>query len=500
MPERMRPDPFQNGAQTIGVDTGKRITLDPKQELHVDPRICAVEEDELTISSIAAREGLLDTFTWAPGDISLTDIIWKVAVTPRANVRFGTTEYIVPTPLSFASMPFKYWRGKIKYRFEIVASNFHRGKIMFVYEPNIRQFGLISAALNVNKQYCKVIDIQETQSVEFEVDWNFPRPYCKNLPLTAISSTVGTQYVDTASFYECTNGILFVTPFTEIQSPDGSAIEINVFVSGADVVFNRLTDEFIPDMVNPISESNESDICRDFSTKGINENLSSIDDISSHYFGETPLSFRALLKRFNTSTEKIYGPTTNAAYTAAEIVGPVYPTEPVASSTYVTVPNAAGETGKALYFYLKHAFLAMRGGMRRRVFVQRGDGQTDDTYVFVSLAQDSATTDPYTIQGIELAGYANMDGTVSYASKTNAGIEFEVPCYTNNLFLWAVNDDPWDSTLSVMDPNGTRNYRVIYNTCGSADNYRVVEHFATGEDFTFIRWLGAYPIKIGTPI
>lgn len=500
-PERYRPEPFQNGAQIIGVDTGKRITLDPKQELHVDPRICAVEEDELTIASITGREGYLDTFTWSPGDLSLTDIIWQSAVTPRANKSFtGATEYIVPTPLSFASMPFKYWRGKIKFRFEIVASNFHRGKIMFVYEPNIRQFGLISTALNVNKQYAKVIDIQETQSVEFEIDWNFPRPFCKNLPLSAIGSTVGTQYADTASFAECANGIIFVTPFTEIQSPDGSGISINVFVSGAEVIFNRFTDEFMPVEGNPVSESDDSDITRDFSTMGINSNLSDIDDISAHYFGEAPLSFRALLKRFTVSTELIALSSVPGSYNSTWLIGPVYPTAPVSTSFAVTVPNTAGETGKALYFYLKHAFLAMRGGMRRRVFFQRGNHSVDDTNVYASLQPDSTSTSAYALGSVVSAGFANMDGTVAYVTKTNGGVEFELPCYTNNLFLWAVNDDPWDASLSVMDPNGSRGYNVFCNYSGTTDNCKVIEHFATGEDFTFMRWLGSYPITIGTPI
>lgn len=493
-PERYRPEPFQNGAQTIGIDTGKRITLDPKQELHVDPRICAVDEDELAIASIAGREGLLDTFTWAPGDTSLTDIIWQVAVTPRANKSYtNTTEYIVPTPLSFASMPFKYWRGTMKFRFEIVASNFHRGKIMFAYEPNIRQFGLISAALNVNKQYCKVVDIQETQSIEFEVDWNFPRPFCKNLPLAAIGSTTGSQFANTASFAECANGILFVTPFTEIQSPDGSAIEINVFVSGSNFVFNRLTDEFLPDAVNPISESDDSDFNRGFSTKGLNENLSELNDISAHYFGEAPLSFRALLKRFVTSYD-LTGDFTSDGVDALKISLPIYPTTPVSA-------NNAGESGKNLYFYLKHAFLAMRGGLRRRLFLEHNSQKNEDFLVFASLNNDTSTTvTPSLVPAYNTIGYSNLDGTVAFVTKTNGGVEFETPCYTNNLFLWAVNDDPWDNTLSVIDPSGTRNYHALFGAYGQFTYNRATEHFAAGEDFTFIRWLGAYPISIGTPI
>jgi hypothetical protein len=495
-PVRMRPDPFQNGAQTTGIDTGKRITLDPLQELHVDPRICAVDEDELVIASIASREGLFDQFEWAPSDTSLSDVIWQSVVTPRANKSFtNVNEYIVPTPLSFAATPFRYWRGKIKYRFEIVASNFHRGKLMFAYEPNVRQFSLITAALNVNKQYVKVIDIQETQSVEFEVDWNFPRSYCKNIPNSTIGNTVGSQYTDSAEFAECANGIIFVTPFTQIQSPDGSAIQINVFVSGAQMVFNRLTDEYLPSGVNPIAES-DHDSVREFSTMGMNKNLSEVDDISSHFFGETPVSFRALLKRFTTS---VFKETENGAgYNENwSLRGPVYPITQVESTYNFTARN--------LYFYLRRAFLGMRGGMRRRIWF-RSEQSNFDCAAMISLLHVSDSYSDYTLSSVtgsaesRTCTYANEDGTVIFVRITNAGIEFELPCYTNNLFLWSINSDPWNSTLSVMDPAGTKEYIVNIVPQGIHEFFDVTEHFAAAEDFTLFRWISANPQIIGTPI
>jgi hypothetical protein len=34
-----------------------------------------------------------------------------------------------------AAMPFKYWSGSMKYRFQVVCSAFHRGRIAVVYDP-----------------------------------------------------------------------------------------------------------------------------------------------------------------------------------------------------------------------------------------------------------------------------------------------------------------------------------------------------------------------------
>jgi hypothetical protein len=81
-PMRMKSEPFQNAATSIGMDTGKRIVLDPKQELSVDLRSAGSDEDDLVISNIVKRESLLTTFTWAASDNSLSGPNKLIAVTP----------------------------------------------------------------------------------------------------------------------------------------------------------------------------------------------------------------------------------------------------------------------------------------------------------------------------------------------------------------------------------------------------------------------------------
>jgi hypothetical protein len=67
----------------IGNDTGHRITLDPKQEISVDPRICGTTEDEMSVMAIAGREGLLDQQTWNVSNTPMLPI-WEAFVMPNA--------------------------------------------------------------------------------------------------------------------------------------------------------------------------------------------------------------------------------------------------------------------------------------------------------------------------------------------------------------------------------------------------------------------------------
>lgn len=492
-PSRVKNEPFQNGANTIGCDTGKRITLDPKQELSVDPRVVGVDQDELIIADICKRESYFDTFIWDPEAVPLVDLVWKCAVTPMA----GKVDVVIPksvcqpTPLSFAAMPFEYWRGSITYRLEFVCSNFHRGKFLIGYEPNIRQFDLISATLNVNKQYVKIIDLQETQSVEFTVEWNFPRSWARNITKQQIGNTVDDQYVDHSSYFNSCNGILFVTPFTSLQSPDDSSISINVYVRSDNMMFNRFNETNLVQFINPYIET-ESDTCCDATSSSLMEMSCCLLDpsqASSDHFGELPISFRALLKRFMSGSY----------VTTGDDLGGIYTT----SSSFSTFPisntaSTANSSNKTLYQYLRHAYLAQRGSFRRRLLTGVKSNNVDTTDIIITLSKDSSVTLAPAINIVGGVVGIEPSGSVMFRTGTNMGVEFEIPCYTTNLFLWACNDDPWFDGPAMFQSKGLRNYEAHVVWAGDVQQMYMREYYATGEDFNLMRWIATYPIVTDT--
>jgi hypothetical protein len=176
---RVRNQPFSNGANSIGVAMGKLIALDPKQELSVDPRVVAMSEDEMVFTNIAAIETYLATFDWLDDSVPMSANLWKVRVSPQLGTRVvGTGDNptcIQPTPMAMVASYFQYWRGTIEFRFDIVCSKYHKGKIAILYDPNVRHTALIEADLDTNKQFMKIVDIQETQSFTLCVDWASPR-------------------------------------------------------------------------------------------------------------------------------------------------------------------------------------------------------------------------------------------------------------------------------------------------------------------------------------
>jgi hypothetical protein len=65
-PNRMKNEPYQNGANLIGYDMGHRLTLDPLQEVTVDPRMGGRSIDEMSLQFLTTRESYYSSFNWSP--------------------------------------------------------------------------------------------------------------------------------------------------------------------------------------------------------------------------------------------------------------------------------------------------------------------------------------------------------------------------------------------------------------------------------------------------
>lgn len=486
-PTYVKNRPYCNGAQSIGSETAKRITYDPKQELTVDTRITGISDDELTIAGLGQREAFLTTFTWAPTDTKMASPIWLCKVHPQLDTitRGIIRDYYQPTPMSFAILPFHYWRGTIVYRFEIVCSAYHRGKIAVFFEPNIAQATLINSNISLNKNFMKIIDIQKTQSVEFCVEWAHPRAWA--LTMTAPSSIYNEKvFVAGTKSYEYVNGYIGVVPFTDIQSPDDSSVSVNVYVHAEGLMGNQLGDTQLP-TERYITESGEYDDKSDelVSCVQLNETTASLDDISNFHFGEQPISLRGALKRFcysGVGSTVAGGASENTLLVQAQIMPKPLPAYGAATPVF------------SLIGYMRYAFLGVRGGIRKRariIYNGAATGALDRVSVTLGPVQNGATE---SVSWVNQIPVAELDGTVSFVPHTNGGVEFECPFYSSNLFAFSFTDDLIGTGNSTNDQITwwTKFYKMYldgYDRTASTTTFS--EESAAAEDFSFLRFSGA---------
>lgn len=227
----VRPTYVGNLANTDAPDSIVKLALDSKNEVTIDPRVTGLSDiDEMAIVNIAGRESILDSFPWSIVQQKQT-LIWNCYVTPNVYSTNGAPTEIHMTPSAHVSAPFKYWRGSMKFRFQIVASNYHKGRLRIIYDPYFQNTG----EFNVNYQY--VVDITDKRDFTVKIGWGNPRPFLETGIMNSIRpfSTLPLPSIRNTS----TNGVLSVYVLNELTTPN-SSIENDVAV----IVSTSMCDDF----------------------------------------------------------------------------------------------------------------------------------------------------------------------------------------------------------------------------------------------------------------
>lgn len=303
-----KPSPAGNLANTDAADAVQKLTLDSKAELSVDPRTVGLTgEDEMGIVQYATRESYLTQFDWAPTD-NPDKLLWNTRVLPMQLSTIDTEIHM--TPLAHIATAFESWQGSLKFRFQVVKSNFHKGRLLIRWDPNA-----FTSVVNYNTNYSRVVDIADLDDFEIVVGWGQSQPW-KNC---GDPYSTGSNFSTSTRLNENTtegNGILEISVLNELVSPStDSDVTINVFVSACeDIKFAAPTNDKIRQfsLFKPpgtllsqsgIPDKNESETTTDKPTGGapINDigTTSDPDDPTYLvYYGDPPTSIRELIKRY----------------------------------------------------------------------------------------------------------------------------------------------------------------------------------------------------------
>lgn len=293
----LKPSPFPHMSSTDIGTSIEKLSLDSKNELTIDPKVCGANfGDELEINNITGRESYVTKFTWTTANVA-NDLLFNIRVTPRLMATAsGTSQTIVNgVPMWMVSRMFTNWRGDIEYRFKVICSQYHRGRLRFSWDPN----GAIATTTeSTTEVYTKIVDIAESTDVVLRI------PYMSDVAWLYTGDTIDQVFNTTAvskiPFYE--NGVLTVRCLTELTAPITTAdISILVFARGADNL----------EFANPKNIDYSNTLAPFTVQSGLlaydneDEDISSIALVPSEappendliYMGETVKSLRTLLRR-----------------------------------------------------------------------------------------------------------------------------------------------------------------------------------------------------------
>lgn len=225
---QQKPTPTGNMSNTDAADAVMKLSLDSKQELTIDSRTVGLDgEDQMDIKRFCMRESYLTQFDMTPSDTP-DSLLWNARVTPNLYAKNG--DELHPTPMAYMANVFEKWQGSIKFRFQAVKSNFHKGKLLVRWDPQAH-----SSTIQYNTVYSRVIDLAECDDFEVVVGWGQSDPF---LPCSEMST--GTNVFSANSRFgndtnKRYNGVLEIAVVNSLVSPAvDSDISFNVFVSACD--------------------------------------------------------------------------------------------------------------------------------------------------------------------------------------------------------------------------------------------------------------------------
>lgn len=523
-----------------GIEHLSRLTVDSKQELSIDPKIGGLEvDDELPILHYATRETYLDTFAWGlpnPPAFEPEALLWNSVVDPTlfqsATSGTSTNREVHLTALAYAALPFQYWKGSLRFRFQIVASEYHKGRLKVVYDPVTTPE---EGTAEYNTAYTTIVDISETKDFTVDCGWGQPEPWRERQRISAATQN-GTFRGATPLNYDSRtarygNGTIAVYIVNDLTSPDSvidNDIEVNVFVSALDdfevavpsdndMKFLRVYDpnSIVPQSIfesAPYGAEKKGDMAAESPCDGI---------LNKVYFGEAIGSFRQLLKRFNLHEvipfqRDFEFPQNLDSFLFRRSIMPYdtgYTPNLVAANFAYTDANGDkwvhGFT--PLISYIKWAHAGWRGGTRYHIDTSNmihstgditngevanrneyswciGRASMDEVMGIENVYVKGSFSD-FTLIDHALDVHANVSGhggVTRFNSRVNPQHTYEVPFYSNKRFLpgrkntvFQPSRDEPKTQMSVTTPS-------VYG--GQA--FHALQYVSAAEDFTPLFYLG----------
>lgn len=301
---------FSNSETRMPID---KLSLDPKNEVSISSAVAGLnEEDPLAFKNILTKESYLDLITYAGASPEET-LLWSCFVNPSYMVSrtAGGGSYVTMTPMGYVSNMFRFWRGSIIYKFRIIKTQYHKGRLTITWDPNNN---IVGSTDSDSACFTRIVDLETDEEIEIEVPYRAVSPYLYLRNNQNYSNNASPSYppLDLST----NNGCLTVRVQNVLTGPAVSPT-INILVyqrAGEDMLFSAPTSisnrnsHFDPAGV--IQTSFEPELQVD---KNLAQNSVGYDEkVAMITTGENIVSIRPLLHRTSLSTIQGFGFVTSA--------------------------------------------------------------------------------------------------------------------------------------------------------------------------------------------
>lgn len=179
---------MQNNNLSVGSFSGTPLRANPSAMTRTDENHFKVNKMETVMDlarvPTATLTGITNEFTifptWSTLDAPGKNLYY-MKVGPAAEVAdwFGDMEagYIVPTALTYCSIPWKNWSGSITYEIDVFASaGFHHGALRVAFHPGVFDPSNLTSVADNSSQYFADLNLSDNKT-KFIVNVPYMAPY-----------------------------------------------------------------------------------------------------------------------------------------------------------------------------------------------------------------------------------------------------------------------------------------------------------------------------------
>jgi len=410
--------------------------------------------------------------------------------------------------MGFLSQLFTHWRGDIIFRFRVVASPYHRGRLLIAFDPAGDSTNNLNNTSDPSTiAFSQVVDISETQEVEMRIPYAQASTFLqtarqdKGSTASYVLPNSGTSWPISINTVGTYNGMFSVTVLNGLTAPvDTSTVKILVFVRGAENL----------EFANPVNPPSEMSILAPQSEEvSIAETENNFPDIYRVNFGEPVRSLRQIIHRYTLC--EVYRNTT--AYTTPTIITRTFKRMPYFrgyDTTGYTQANGTLDnttTKKYLFMgqhpltYISQCFLGLRGSTNILVNTT-GNGPTvvramripekngEDAWAVTNL-----TGTPGLGQAMSEVDnvYNTSGGAILSSQVTRQGTVFNMPDCSGVNFEPTYSSCRW-SVSGALDYSYKQVQIAIFghgSNTTSSQYTRVEVYKAAGVDMQFLYFLNA---------
>lgn len=230
--EPEQPTPIVNKDQEYlsnsrGAEYLEKLSLDPAAQQLVDHEHFSTDQDEMDIDYlIKKKKSLIRTLQWNQSD-GVGTILWAEQVGPLLNLIKDKTDGYNTRLIDYIAANFTYWKGGLKYLFDVVGTQLHEGRLDVMYLPG--EIDPITDYVAATSVYIGSVVIRNGEN-----SFAFIAPFLSDTPWRQVYYGGDLEVIGSKRrFDDYGSGIIQLVVANQLRAPTNVPpnVEINIFQS-----------------------------------------------------------------------------------------------------------------------------------------------------------------------------------------------------------------------------------------------------------------------------